>query len=716
MNADIQNLISTQKKEKWIEHLNNCEPNTKRLWDTIKSLNAAPKPPQNQSISFNGITYDNPQKIANKLNQQYTPGVSALQGKKPQQSFRTLLREMQNTSQDQLSTYFHAGQVSKAIKNTKNSKAIGPDGISPVMLKHLGPIAIEYLTKLFNDVLQTAIIPPLWKTGRIIPLLKPGKPSNEGKSYRPVSLLSPLAKLMESLLLPHLQEAVPLKDHQHGFRKGRSCTTALHTITSHIKEGLNINKPVNRTVLVAVDLTCAFDTVSHEILIADIAKLNLDPFIKRFLCGYLRGRKTFVEFRNTKSKHRQMRQGVPQGGVLSPTLFNLYVSTMPEPPPGIKLTSYADDTTVQASGPKIPPLCKALNGYLKTLHEFFRSRNLGISPGKSSATVFSTWNQDMSAQLEIKIDGKAVPKVDNPKILGVFLDPLLTFGPHVKYIHEKVTKRNTILQALAGMSWGKEVETLNQTYKAIGKSCINYCAPIYSPTLSETNWETLQRLQNSALRTATGCVKKTEIGHLHSETKNLLVKNHNFMLSKQFYLSTKMSGHSNFSIPYNPPERLMKEDLGSLFEKEIEPFFSTTGNSESAHKIGIRAIHTEDVRKAISALPPNKVLGQPAPDVSKDKKRLPRGTRTTLAQLRSNYSPKLNSFLNACYPNLYDNSCPKCQQSPHDTQHLFSCPADPTDLSVIKLWEDPVAAAEFLNLPTQDSPGNDDDGRQGDPG
>ena len=715
LNYEINKIIANHKKEKWLAHLANCEPNGKRLWDTIKSLDAPPKPPPNQSLSFNNVIFDNPKKIVNQLNRQYTPGNTALQGIKPDQGFRNLMRNLQKKPAAEPTVIFSASQVLETLKGTKNSKAVGPDGISPIMLKHLGPKALNFITILFNNVIKTAVVPPLWKTGRIIPLLKPGKPSNEGKSYRPVSLLSPLAKLLEALILPHVQQAVVLAEHQHGFRKGRSCTTALQDITSHIKKGLNREKPVHRTVLVAVDLSCAFDTVSHETLIKDVSKLQLDPYLKRFIAGYLRGRKTYVEFRNVTSKCRQMRQGVPQGGVLSPTLFNLYMASMPTPPPEVKVTSYADDTSLMSSGPKIEPLCKSLNSYLGKLNAFFKERNLAISAPKSSATIFTTASQEVNTKLDIQIDGKQVPTVKNPKILGTFLDPLLTFGPHTKYVRDKVTKRNNILRALAGTSWGKDKDTLNMTYKAIGKSCIYYCAPIYTPTLSDTNWIELQRTQNAALRTVLGCTKTTDIGHLHSESKNMMVKEHNAMLSKQFLLATKMTGHPNFSIPYTKPDRIMKEDLQSKFEDEIQHLFKEDGNSKADHKLGLLNIHTEEVAKAIDNIPPNKVLGQKAPEISSEEKTLPRGTRSTLSQLRSGYSSYLKSYLNRINPQKYSPNCPDCNFVCHDTMHLFDCPSKPTDLTVNSLWTTPVTAATFLGLQTKDS-SEDDDGRRGDPG
>ena len=174
---------------------------------------------------------------------------------------------------------------------------MGPDDISPIMLKYLGQHAIAYLTNIFNNCLKQSTIPPKWKVGRIIPLLKPKKPADEGPSFRPISPLSPAAKILEKLILPLLQESISFAPHQHGFLKGRSTLTALQGMTDHIKTGLNKKKPADRTVLVAIDLSKAFDTVDHEILINDIVKLPLNDTLQRFLIAYLRGRQTYVEFR-----------------------------------------------------------------------------------------------------------------------------------------------------------------------------------------------------------------------------------------------------------------------------------------------------------------------------------------------------------------------------------------------------------------------------------
>ena len=131
---------------------------------------------------------------------------------------------------------------------------------------------------------------------------------------------------------------------------------------------------------VAIDLSRAFDTVSHELLLKDILEHGN---IKRFLNSYLSGRQTFVEYMGKRSKSRKMTQGVPQGGVLSPILFNLYMSSMPKPSGNIKHITYADDGTALNSGPLIDPICKELNIYLEEVNQWFKSRDLSISTEKS---------------------------------------------------------------------------------------------------------------------------------------------------------------------------------------------------------------------------------------------------------------------------------------------------------------------------------------------
>ncbi len=172
--------------------------------------------------------------------------------------------------------------------------------------------------------------------------------------------------------------------------------------------------------------------------------------------------------------------------------------------------------------------------------------------------LFTTSSNECNTELNVKIDGEKVPTVKKPKILGITFDNLLSFRQHASDLKAKVQSKNNILKALTGSDWGKEKETIINTYKAIGRSQLNYCCPIWTPALSNTSWNRLQTAQNAALRTATGCHRMTDIDHLHHESKVMKVKDHCEMLSKQFLLATQKPAHPNrvnCSLPPSPPPR-----------------------------------------------------------------------------------------------------------------------------------------------------------------
>ena len=696
LSRNITKLITDHRKQKWTEHLDNCSQDNKKLWSTIKNLQGKQQQqPSNQSINFNGKSINHPGKLANNFNKQYTPAATT----RPTFEFRSIHRKMQRPPTDN-KINITSEMTLKAIKKSKNSKALGPDNISPVMLKNLGPHGINFLTSIFNNSINQAIIPMKWKTGRIIPLLKPGKSPSEGKSYRPVSLLSPAAKILESLILPDLTESINFADHQHGFMKGRSTNTALHKLSEHVTTGLNKDRPIDRTVVVALDLSRAFDTVNHEILLTDISKLNLNGNIKRFLCAYLRGRYTYVEFRGSRSKPRKMKQGVPQGGVLSPTLFNLYMVSIPAPPGNIQLITYADDSNVMNSGQNIDKICQELNPYLDLLDTWFSDRNLFISAEKCMATVFTTFCGDMK-NLPIYIKGNPIPTVTKPKYLGVTFDSLWTFKQHALNLKSTVQQRTNVLKCLAGTNWGMEKETLTHTYKATIQSCLNYCPSIWGSNLKDSNWTELQRAQNSALRVITGCVGKTQIDHLHTETKIMPVKEHSEMLSSQYLLKTQLPNHPvhlNLAEPPPPNFRQMKTTVQDKHKNEILNILPAEGLNQDNYKPILKRIHTDHVRDLINNREPNPILDRQAPQVNINEKTLPRKTRSILTQLRDGHSSFLNSFLSVFKPGVM-NVCPHCKFQPHTCHHLFNCHYNPTDLTVESLWTNPMDVATFLGLP-----------------
>ena len=199
---------------------------------------------------------------------------------------------------------------------------------------------------------------------------------------------------------------------------------------------------------------------------------------------------------------------------------------MPRPTGPVKRVCYADDLTVWPTGVKIPDLEDNINSYLEEITAYLKDNSLLIAAPKSSVTLFSPDPHQARTHPRILIEESQLPLVQCPKIIGLYLDTCLSFNKHSGYVAERVSSRNNILKALAGTSWGKQKETLLMTYRSVGRSIINYAAPVWSTKIHNTNYRNIQYTQNEALRIATGCHKMSSVDHLQVEAKMLKVREH----------------------------------------------------------------------------------------------------------------------------------------------------------------------------------------------
>ena len=153
---------------------------------------------------------------------------------------------------------------------------------------------------------------------------------------------------------------------------------------------------------------------------------------------------------------------------------------------------------------------------------------------KSTVTLFTLDKHQFQTHPDITLEDTQLPLKRSPKILGVIMDPSLSFHKHCTYVSDKLDKRNNLLKALAGSSWGQEKETLLLTYNTLGKSIASYAAPVCSTNTSNLSFKKIQTAQNAALRMPTGAHKMASIDHLHQESITLKVKDHSYMLSAQY--------------------------------------------------------------------------------------------------------------------------------------------------------------------------------------
>ena len=248
-----------------------------------------------------------------------------------------------------------------------------------------------------------------------------------------------------------------------------------------------------------------------------------------------------------------------------------------------------------------------------------------ISAPKSSVSLLTPDTHQAKIHPSIFIENSHLPLVKCPRILGVYLDPSLTFNKHSQYVAERISGRNNILKALAGTSWGQQKETLLMTYKAVGRSIINYAAPVWSPNLHGTNYRKIQYTLNETLRIATGCNKMHSIDYLHTEAEMLNVKEHSEFLFAQYLARCLEPGNVCHPITTRAtPERPMKETLYTRHRNTVEPMML-----KKYRKATLQALHTDAVVKAVQCHERNVVLDGRPPPISNSEKELTRKERST---------------------------------------------------------------------------------------
>ena len=472
-----------------------------------------------------------------------------------------------------------------------------------------------------------------------------------------------------------------------------------HNINNTIASGFNQRIPPARTIAVALDMSKAFDTVNIHTLTKKLLDTQIPPILIKFIANYIKGRKAFTTYNNKTSTQRQFKTGVPQGGVLSPTLFNIYTSDIPSPPPNINITVYADDITMTSTDTNKQIAQAKLQPYLQEIASWTQQNQLHLNPDKTTSTLFTPDPAEYSTQLTLNIDNVVIPTVKNPKILGLTFDPKLTYNSHIRKTSDKARNTLKLLKALTSTKWGKQKKTIVATYKAITRPILEYASTIWSPIASTTGITKLQTIQNMALRIATGCTSDTNIQHLHNETNILPLNAHLKLHSSQLRQKSQHPTHPlhKFTV-LTENERHKKQ---TIFDNNNNYTVNINMKSdlicEDLIQSNLKLIHSHIVSNHLSQRPPNKVLQDQTPSVSPAELLLSRETRSTLAQLRTNKSPLLVSYLfsigNPRHPSpLF----PLCLMQDHTSSHLFECKSLPTSLSSLDLWTNPDKVEPFL--------------------
>jgi Reverse transcriptase (RNA-dependent DNA polymerase) len=411
-------------------------------------------------------------------------------------------------SSDPPSTYCSFTPVTLAevdrLLRTTPAKSSPLDFIPTSLLKSCSPVFIPILAKLANLSFTQGTFPSCFKSAQVTPLLK--KPTLDPKlpsNYRPISNLNSIGKLLERLALarlrPHITTSSNYSSWQSGYRAGHSTETAMLNITDALFTSIGQRQT---SLLCTIDLSAAFDTVTHSILLDRLkSDFGLDGTVGSWLRSYVTDRSQFVKVGRSSGEVTALRSGVPQGSVLGPILFAAYMAPISRIIENfdVRQQHYADDTTLYIelqNQSDLPPnrliLC------IEQLVLWCNANNMHINPDKTEAMIVASPNQlkKIDSSQPLNIAGTQVVLADNIKIVGVTLDSSLSFDKHVSAICQSC---NYHLRALRHVRPMLSFDLASQLACSIVASRLDYCNSILFGA-SQSNIARLQRIQNNLAR------------------------------------------------------------------------------------------------------------------------------------------------------------------------------------------------------------------------
>ena len=397
----------------------------------------------------------------------------------------------------------HSANVLQELLHLSSEPKLDILNFDTKLLRLSAPLIAPILTHIYNLSLSSGFIPPDWKLARVTPVYKQKGSKHEPGNYRPISVVSPIAKIIEksvkAQLLIFLSDHKLLSSSQSAYLKYHSTATALHSIVDNLLISINSNKI---SAACFIDLSKGFDTLNPEILLHKLKSLGIKDHSFNWFKSYLTHRKQIVSSNNALSQSNDLKMGVPQGTVLGPVLFLIYMNDLSLNISDSLLTMYADDTTVTCCGKTIDEACNKLNHCLSSISRWFTVNRLVINTEKSNFMIIGTPQKIKSfhGPFNIQINNKFLERVTETKLLGVYIDENLNFNRHVQYLTKKVSPKIALIHRLRNTL---PPESLNLVYTSLIQSSFDYCLSVWGNS-SKKNLTTVQRLQNRAARAVTG--------------------------------------------------------------------------------------------------------------------------------------------------------------------------------------------------------------------
>uniref|UniRef100_A0A672FN99 Reverse transcriptase domain-containing protein n=1 Tax=Salarias fasciatus TaxID=181472 RepID=A0A672FN99_SALFA len=405
-------------------------------------------------------------------------------------------------------------EVIQVVSACKNKTSRDCNDIDMILVKNVIECISKPLTYICNLSFQTGTFPNQMKVAKVIPVYKAGD-KHDFTNYRPVSLLSQFSKILEKLFVARLNTFLEknkiLNESQYGFRSKRSTALALLDSVEEIANSLE-NKMY--TIGIFLDLQKAFDTINHDILIDKLERYGIRGRVLDWVKSYLTDRKQFVQLGDFCSLLLDVSCGVPQGAVLGPILFILYINDICKVSDVLKLVLFADDTTIFCTGDDLQALEQEMNTELKKIKSWLDRNKLSLNLGKTKLMVFGNMGTN---DVEIKLDDKIIEKVNEIKFLGVLIDDKINWKSHISHVQRKVSRSISVINK-AKHDLNKN--SLRILYCSLVLPYFTYCAEVWGNNY-KTALHPLVILQKKAIRIIHGVGYREHTNILFANSKLL---------------------------------------------------------------------------------------------------------------------------------------------------------------------------------------------------